>query len=349
MSRKVTLDNHYDILGVPANASVKDIKKAYRTLCRSLHPDKNKFGAALFRKVNDAHEVLSDPISRKAYDRDPNTAPASGGVDGILNRNIRQSITCPVCHEIVATKFVELTCCGRLSCLECIQNQGSCPSCDKYLTNKSSLRKKSSKFVKNLIEQIATPHSCGRYVCFGDSKRHNLVCPVLNTVCFKCSGKGRFYDAASDKILRCDGCHGLKILSGKDWRICFKCKGRGAVDKANTATDDCATCDGKGGLEGRWTVCFKCQGNGTGGLETPTGRTDCTACCGAGAFNGYNLEECQACKGYGCKACELKGSVRCQCGSECPGHSDKYTPRHTYASYNSDTEDDMSTNGSNSI
>jgi curved DNA-binding protein len=63
--------DYYKILGVPKNASEKDIKKAYRKLARKYHPDLNpndKEAEKKFKEINEANEVLSHPEIRKKYD-----------------------------------------------------------------------------------------------------------------------------------------------------------------------------------------------------------------------------------------------------------------------------------------
>jgi curved DNA-binding protein len=64
--------DYYEVLGINKNASEDDIKKAYRKLARKLHPDLNpndKDAQAKFQKINEANEVLSDPVKRKKYDQ----------------------------------------------------------------------------------------------------------------------------------------------------------------------------------------------------------------------------------------------------------------------------------------
>jgi len=61
----------YAVLGVPKNADGPAIKKAYRKLARTLHPDQNPGDAAAeerFKEVGEAYSVLSDAEQRKQYD-----------------------------------------------------------------------------------------------------------------------------------------------------------------------------------------------------------------------------------------------------------------------------------------
>ena len=63
--------DYYSVLGVDKGAEQKDIRQAFRRLARKYHPDLNQDDAdaeARFKEVNEAHEVLSDPDSRRKYD-----------------------------------------------------------------------------------------------------------------------------------------------------------------------------------------------------------------------------------------------------------------------------------------
>jgi molecular chaperone DnaJ len=62
----------YAILGVPADATLTDVRRAYRRLARRYHPNINpgdQAAAARFRVVTLAYEILSDPSQRREYDR----------------------------------------------------------------------------------------------------------------------------------------------------------------------------------------------------------------------------------------------------------------------------------------
>lgn len=64
--------DYYKVLGVGKTATQDEIKKAYRRLANKYHPDKTKGDKAAeekFKDVNEANEILSDPVKRKKYDQ----------------------------------------------------------------------------------------------------------------------------------------------------------------------------------------------------------------------------------------------------------------------------------------
>lgn len=77
--------DYYKTLGVSRTATADEIKKAYRKLARTHHPDAGG-DEAKFKEINEAYEVLSDEKKRKLYDQygtaNANRIPYGGGYGG---------------------------------------------------------------------------------------------------------------------------------------------------------------------------------------------------------------------------------------------------------------------------
>src|SRR5437763_7802 len=77
--------DYYEVLDVRREASDDEIKKAYRSLARKYHPDRNpgdKQAEAQFKEVQDAYDVLSDKKKRAQYDQFGFAGPTVGGGGG---------------------------------------------------------------------------------------------------------------------------------------------------------------------------------------------------------------------------------------------------------------------------
>ena len=71
----------YIILGLQRNASLGEIKRAYKRLARKYHPDINpgdRMAVSHFRQISEAYETLSDPDRRRHYDTVGQPAAAQG-------------------------------------------------------------------------------------------------------------------------------------------------------------------------------------------------------------------------------------------------------------------------------
>ncbi|MEO1603418.1 MAG: molecular chaperone DnaJ, partial [Pseudomonadota bacterium] len=83
--------DYYETLGLSRGASADDIKKAYKRKVRELHPDQNRDNPnaeAMFKEVNEAHDILKDAEKKAAYDQfghaafEAGTGPGAGGAQG---------------------------------------------------------------------------------------------------------------------------------------------------------------------------------------------------------------------------------------------------------------------------
>lgn len=98
--------DYYDILGIKRDASAETIKKAFRKLAKKYHPDSNAGNPQaeqMFKDVNEAYSILSDPEKRKLYDRfghaafDPNSAAyGTTGGSALLEIHLALALAVPV-------------------------------------------------------------------------------------------------------------------------------------------------------------------------------------------------------------------------------------------------------------
>ena len=84
--------DYYEVLGVSKDADDKELKKAFRSLARKYHPDKNDAPDAdeKFKEIQEAYAVLSDSEKRRNYDRFGHNVPGGSpfGPGGFQGFNI---------------------------------------------------------------------------------------------------------------------------------------------------------------------------------------------------------------------------------------------------------------------
>jgi curved DNA-binding protein len=92
-----TIPNHYATLGLDRHCTVAQIRAAYRSLARQHHPDLNPGSPAAIsrtQQLNAAHEILSDPKSRRTHDRELDTPGKSAAKTHTakIQRNLQQDV-----------------------------------------------------------------------------------------------------------------------------------------------------------------------------------------------------------------------------------------------------------------
>ena len=78
----------YNELGIQPNASLAEIKKAYRSMAKKYHPDLNKDPTAetKFKKVNEAYNILTNDDAKRDY-VNMSRGQRRGGGFGSMNMN----------------------------------------------------------------------------------------------------------------------------------------------------------------------------------------------------------------------------------------------------------------------
>lgn len=85
-NKKGTMKDYFTILGVNAEASEDDIKRAYRTLAMKHHPDRGG-DQAKFQEIQEAYSVLTDPQRRAEWEAQRHGNPFGQGMPGGFHFN----------------------------------------------------------------------------------------------------------------------------------------------------------------------------------------------------------------------------------------------------------------------
>ncbi|WP_026943163.1 molecular chaperone DnaJ [Helicobacter rodentium] len=203
--------DYYEILEISRNVSGEEIKKAYRKMALKYHPDRNpddKNAEEMFKKINEAYQVLSDQEKRQIYD--------TYGKKGLESSGFGFSDMEGSIFDIFNSVFS-----GGLG---------------GFGGGFSARGKKNEKYSRDLaIELELSFHEA----VFGCKKEVEILyknaCEMCNgngakdgklTTCSTCKGSGRetFSQGFMTFAQTCSKCHGSGEMSAEK---CEKCSGKG--------------------------------------------------------------------------------------------------------------------------
>jgi molecular chaperone DnaJ len=211
-----TKRDYYEILGVSRDAPDAEIKKSYRRLARSHHPDANPGdhqAEERFKELTEAYEVLSNPEARRAYDTYGHQVPRGAGYPGAGD---------PFggFQDIFEAFFGDRSFGG--SFFGTSAAQGPSRGSDAEVEVEVSLQE--AAFGADREVNVQVVRNCG--VCDGIGGTESHVCPtcagagsirtvresilgqmVTTQACSTCGGRGRVIDVV------CDNCRGSGRIS----------------------------------------------------------------------------------------------------------------------------------------
>jgi len=224
----------YETLGVDRDASFDDIKKAYRKLARSYHPDVNPDPemAEKFKEITAAYEVLSDPDKRQNYDVGGNGFGFSDIMDAFFgggqqrgprprNRPGQDALIRVEVDLMEATFGCErdLNVETAITCNKC--NGTGCANNSKPRTcDICKGRGETQQVARSILGQVMTSRPCASCQGFGS---------VISDPCGECAGDGRVRARKSIPI---------KIPAGVETGNRIQLSGQGEVGPGGGAAGD---------------------------------------------------------------------------------------------------------------
>ena len=212
------MNDYYEDLGVSRDASAEDIKRAYRKLARTLHPDVNPGEDAeeRFKRVSQAYDVLSDETKRRQYDMggDPYGGAhegfgagfsfsdimeqffgqAAGGGRGPRSRSSRGQDGLVGLEVDLATAVFggqeDLVIDTATVCSSC-SGDGAQPGTGRRTCDTCAGRGEIQQVQRSFLGQVMTSRPCPTCQGFGE---------VIPNPCHECSGQGRVRTRRTMKV-----------------------------------------------------------------------------------------------------------------------------------------------------
>ncbi len=240
----MTKRDYYEVLGVGRNASVEELKKAYRQLARQYHPDVSKLDRKAaeekFKEMSEAYEVLADADKRKLYDSYGHSGVSGQFREGTFNwgdfshfGDIRDIFSDLGAYDVGGTGF------GG-SIFDLMFGRGNGTSRNYRKRKGQSLRYDTEitleEAASGVSKEISIPHSVKCETCNGTGSKDGKV-----TTCPSCGGKGQISRAERKgysqyvSITTCPKCRGAgRVVS----EPCSVCKGSGTNLKTSRISID---------------------------------------------------------------------------------------------------------------
>lgn len=226
-----TKKDFYQVLGVKRDATVAEIKKAYRKMARKYHPDvnpNNRQAEQRFKEVSEAYEVLSDAEKRQKYDQ---FGPAAFSAGGFRPGAQTQG------YNFDGFDFSNVDS-GSFN----FQNRGS-SFFDMF---------------KDIFSGAGAPTEEGKSQQPGKDITYPMELSLEDAI------KGLTATISIRKRIPCPGCAGTGAVAGQGTRTCPECHGTGQK-MANRGplkfSQTCPRCKGQGQISS--APCPTCSGSGT--------------------------------------------------------------------------------------
>jgi molecular chaperone DnaJ len=212
----------YEVLGASRGASAEELKKAYRTKAKELHPDRNSDNPqaeAQFKEINEAYDVLKDENKKAAYDRFGHAAFEGGNGGGGRPGYGGQGDFASAFSDVFEDLFGDFMGGAR-------GGGGARSRAQRGSDLRYNLRVTLEEAFKGVQKTINVPTSVVCEVCKGSGAEGGIE-PVT---CPTCSGMGKVRAQQGFFTVErtCPTCNGMgQIIKNP----CRKCGGAGRVEK----------------------------------------------------------------------------------------------------------------------